>query len=443
MSEDYASVLSRYNYQVEEDKNQALMQSMKSDRTDAEKDTESEIALPIGAQMLEKATGYLKDKALEGAKALKDNITKTWEDFSADAGKSAEKIFTGKQSVTDKAIEDLGENDKAGYLRNKFNEIKSEYQSASADLEKAKALPVDADAEVRIANLQSQHLAESRLAGINAKANSLSNEVTQTTQYVRTNVKNLDIVANRPVFESTTQNPAFDYGSNAYDQALKDNMSKELAFEDPLVSASGDVGTMSKVQFGEVENYASDAVRGIVRVPVLPTTAIVQPVATIAPKAVIAPRLATEDILGQGGLGTRIGAAANEIKQSATQSVTKLINNPLGSTAAKAAEVSRVGAANQAGAEAINAENIASGAETVGETAGEIAAGAGEDAATLGVDDIAVAGIGASFGPIGTAIAGVAILGAALWHLFDPDDSKPAVIPTPNYSNPVFQPGGH
>ena len=501
MSEDYGSVLARYNYQVQEDKNTALMQSLKSDPERAEKDGESETAVGLtGPYLAEKLVGYLKDKGTETLDAIKDNVSDTLEKLGGKIGESATKVFKGSKSATDTAIDNLGEADKSGTFRTTFNEIKTEYATASSDLEKAKAMPVDSTVDSKIYATRRGYeinTAEARLKSINVKANTLADDVSDTTKNLAYNQKNFDAVsvkAPEPVFENTIKNPAYNFerdviqprirqiqsdsfdrvgnsdsfglrmidnrsqsdfskaNNNATDmevmndrldghwQALKDASGDK--FEDPLVYEAAPVNTTRQLaQFGKVDNYASSAISGD-KVPVLPTTApkavVARSALTTEEPAVARSALTTENILGEGSIGTRLGAFGSETAGAAKSSIQSLINNPTGNVA-RATEVANAAAKNTAGRLGIEEANVSSGAETAGEAG---LSTVGEAAGEVGAEDLAIAGGAAGFGPIGLGVAAVAILGAALWHLFDPDESKPAVIPTPNYSNPVFQPGG-
>jgi len=414
MSEDYGSVLARYNYQVQEDKNTALMESLKSDPERAEKDGESETAVGLtGPYLGEKLVGYLKDKGTETLDAIKDNVSDTLEKLGSKVGESVKNVFSGSKSATDTAIDNIGDADKAGALRTKFDGLRTEYNSAKADLELASKPVTGGDVEAGVTRASNMARANSRLAEINTRSNALVDEVNTIASNIKTNLAS-DIEASAPKaegFTTTFENPAFEY-------------KLPEAFEDPMAAGSYEGGL---VKFGADTNYAELATTGVARVPVMPTAEV----------AIARVPLATEDILGQGGLGTRLGALGSETFGAAKTSIQSVVNNPTGN-ALRATEVEAATAKNTVSRLGIEEANVASGAETAGEAG---LSTAGEVVGEAGAEDLAIAGGAAGFGPIGVGVAAVAILGAALWHLFDPDESKPAVIPTPNYSNPVFQPG--
>lgn len=416
MSEDYGSVLARYNYQVQEDKNTALMESLKSDPERAEKDGVSETAVGLTAPYLtEKLVGYLKDKGSETLDAVKKNIVDTLESFGTKVSNSAAKVFSGSKSATDIAIDKIGEADKGGALRTKFDGLRTEYNTAKADLELASKPVTSGDAEAAATRASNIARSNSRLADINTRSNALVDEVNTTASNIKTNLAS-DIEAAAPKaegFSTTYENPLFEF-------------KMPTAFEDPMAAGSYEGGYL---KFGADTNYEQLAAQGAVKVPVMPTAEV-----AIVPR----PALATEDILGQGSLGSRISTFGSETTQAAKSSIQSVVNNPTGD-AAKAVDVEAAATKNTASRLAIAEENVASGAETAGEAG---LATAGEVAGEAGAEDLAIAGGAVGLGPIGAGLFAAAILGTAIWHLFDPDESKPAMVPTPNYSSPVFQPGG-
>jgi len=434
MSEDYGQSLSNYNYQVQEDKNTALMESLKTDPERAEKDGEAETAVGLtGPYVTEKLVGYLKDKGSETLDAVKKNVMDALEKLGGKVSDSAANVFTGKKSATDAAIDEIGETDvvSRGNLRTRFDGLRTEYNSAKADLEQVSKPITGTDTEAVATRASNMASANGRLAKINIRANALADEVKTTASNLKTNAAS-DIEASAPkaeVFSSTFENPAFSY-------KLPD------AFEDPMAEGSYQGGL---VKFGDA-NYEQLASQGVARVPVMPTAEVasvpVMPTAEVAsvPKSA----LGTEEILGQGNVGSRIGTFARETVQSVGSSIKSIAQNPTGD-AGKTDIIEAAATRNAASRTTIDAENVADGAETAADAeAGLTGAEVGETVATAGIDDLAVAGAAASFGPIGLAVGAAVILGTALWHLFDPDESgsKPAMVPTPNYSNPTFQPGG-
>ena len=132
-------------------------------------------------------------------------------------------------------------------------------------------------------------------------------------------------------------------------------------------------------------------------------------------------------IIGEGNVLNRIATAARAIQTSAARGISSVVNPA--STAARTATV--------ASEEATVAEGTAA-TEAIG--AGGVEVAAGEAATAAAIDSVAV---GASATGFLAPIAGIAIIGTALWEIFGDHDSAPAVKPLPNYSTPVFQPGGH
>jgi len=97
----------------------------------------------------------------------------------------------------------------------------------------------------------------------------------------------------------------------------------------------------------------------------------------------------------------------------------------------------------ESGASAIQGGVLEGG---LGEAAiGSVGAAAGEAAGAGAAAEAAGEGIEAATGDtgIGAILGGLAILGGVLYDLFGTHDEKPPVIPLPNYSIPVFAPGGH
>ena len=138
-------------------------------------------------------------------------------------------------------------------------------------------------------------------------------------------------------------------------------------------------------------------------------------------------------IIGEGNVLNRIATAARSIQTSAARGISSVVNPA--STAARTATV--------ASEEATVAEGTAATEATEAIGAGGVEAVAGEAATVAAIDSVAV---GASATGFLAPIAGLAIIGTALWELFGDHDSAPAAMPPkpiPNYSMPVFQPGGH
>ena len=82
------------------------------------------------------------------------------------------------------------------------------------------------------------------------------------------------------------------------------------------------------------------------------------------------------------------------------------------------------------------AGEIAAGAEAAAEGVGEAAAGGAEAAGEAIAESTGESGFGAIIGGLG-------ILGGVLYDVFGTHEAPPPVIPIPNYSIPVFAPGGH
>lgn len=166
----------------------------------------------------------------------------------------------------------------------------------------------------------------------------------------------------------------------------------------------------------------------------------------------------TEGIAGEEGIAIEgkmaEGAEWIPMQEMGLPFATQTFKNPLfegaDSVAKESADIGRVDAA-------VDAENLASGAkvENVAEAMGE-SGEAGEDITEAAVEtdvaageglaeagaEVAAATGGETMG-VGAILGGLLILGGTLWDAFGGHDSAPPVaVVAPNFSTPVFQPGG-